>query len=234
MEESSILSDANDEDSVSKFLEQVNATIKPSKIHSDKWEEIYQKKRRELLAKESKSVKKGKRIAWRQDVKKRAAEYADHEMEQRMRLEATGDSPSDSNEDSQNPIPISKVKPTVRIHKRIPAKATPSPQPSAKPTPSPQPSAKATRTVQMPAKATPSRQPSTKPNPAPTPVKPTLGSDEKLALLPQPKAKPSPTPALKPGTKTSPAPKVKSTSAPTRITVAAKPKRSRQVRQSDQ
>ena len=71
----------------------MNATIKSPKARSSRWEDFYQKKRREILAKESKP-KKGKRAAWRRDVNKRAAEYADREMEKRSQSETTNDSPS--------------------------------------------------------------------------------------------------------------------------------------------
>ena len=200
----------------------MNATIKSPKARSSRWEDFYQKKRREILAKESKP-KKGKRAAWRRDVNKRAAEYADREMEKRSQSETTNDSPSASNEDSQNSTTIPKGNPTVRIHKQIPAKPTPS-----------QPSEKATPIVQMPAKATPSPQPSAKPSPAPTPVKPTVGSPTQPAPIHKPGAKPNPIRVVKPGNKSSPAPNSKSTSAPTRIVVAAKPKRPRRVNPSEQ
>ena len=189
----------DDEDSsLFKFLDEVTATLRPLQDHSDKWMVLYKKKRKEILARESAPKKKGRRSAWRREVNRRAAEYADHAIEQ---TENSSDSPSESHDENTNARSVAKGNQGIRIHTSLPGKSS-SVQTPVKPTP-----------VQLSAKPTPV-QPSAKPAPA----KPGPKAGISIGLpLSQPPAK----------LNQSPPPVKQQSESPTKIVVAAKPKRSR-------
>lgn len=256
---SSDLVEDEDDPVLAQFLEKVNATMKPQKVHSKEWEELFQKKKEELLAK-AKPVRRRNKATIMKEIRSQAANYADKEMERRALGQISSDLKSDETESSSNPKPTAKVTNSsrpARIHRQVPATSTPTLVP-AKSTPDTKLPAKSVSNTQGSVKPTPGTQAPTKPNlilvvgkstkstplsstKSDTSVKSTIKQNPAPQLSSPPKQGPAskqgPAPKLSPVPQLSPAPKQgprpKPTAAPTRIVIATKPKRPRQPKASE-